>query len=70
MATADEQMTVRTIMDLESYDHTAGTALFKQRLSPDHEGTFHSFAMAFTDWDALGRPISISMTFATEESIP
>lgn len=64
---SDESMTIRTVMDLRYYDHEGKAAVFQQRLAPDHEGTWHSFAMADGDWNALGRPKAISMTFSVEE---
>lgn len=67
MGESDEQMTIRTVLDLRYYDPAQGTALFQQRLTPDHEGTWHSFAMAGSDWEALGRPKAIAMTFSVEE---
>jgi hypothetical protein len=67
MAAEDERTTIRTTMDLQSYDHEGAAAVFGQRLADDHTGTFHSFAMALSDWDALGRPVSISMTFAAAD---
>jgi hypothetical protein len=67
VAEVDEQNTIHTVMDLTGYDRESGQARFQQRLPEDHEGSFHSFAMAKTDWDALGRPVSITMTLAPGE---
>jgi hypothetical protein len=67
MATADERQTIRTVMDLQFYDHEGDSPVFRQRVDSDHTGMLHSYAMEFSDWDALGRPVTITMTLAAAD---
>jgi hypothetical protein len=67
LAEPDEQITIRTIFDLQMFDPKAGTALFRQRITPGRQGRSHSFAMEASDWDALGQPKAIAMTFSPEK---
>jgi hypothetical protein len=69
MAEEDEQMTIRTVFDLEAYDSDSKQALFKQRPPSEYLGRFHHWSMDLTDWDALGRPASFVMTLSPEEPI-
>lgn len=64
MAEEDEQMTIRTIFDLEEHNPITGNALFKQRQPTDHLGRFHHWSMDGDDWKALGRPTAFVMTLS------
>lgn len=70
MAEEDEEMTIRTIFDLEEYNHDSGKVLFKQRQPTVQLGRFHHWSMDATDWDALGRPVSFVMTLSPLHGIP